>query len=332
MIKVSVPGKLIISGEHAVVYGSPALAAAIDKYVHVELTSLPETYIEFFGGPQFQIKISFSDFWQRFEDLKNRYQNFLAGTCAVTAISQDWYDLPLYALGQFFQYTQIELKQGLHFSISGDLPIGYGLGSSAAIIVAILRAACAYFNRPLTLAELQRLAVLAENLQHGHSSGLDPSICLQGGVVLYTSPGHFETRNFKPWSAYLINTGHAQSSTGECVTWVKQHAFQPMLWERFAQVTRACDQALQNQNLVELQAAIRENHQLLCRIGVVPQVIQEVIEGLEERDYAAKICGAGSIRGNNVGYLLIVGTNDITHYLEQFGYHIENVYLGVTTS
>jgi mevalonate kinase len=332
MIKVSVPGKLIISGEHAVVYGSPALAAAIDKYVHVELASISETQIEFLAGTQFTIKISLPDFWQRFSELQKRYQNFLAGKCAVTAISQDWYDLPLYALGQFLQYTQIDLTQGLRFTIGGDLPVGYGLGSSAAIIVAILRAACEYFKRPLTLPELQRLAVLAENLQHGHSSGLDPSICLQGGVVLYTHDGHFDTRNYKPWPAHLINTGRPQSSTGECVSWVKQHAYPSLLWERFADVTRACDRALQNQNLAELQAAIRENHQLLCRIGVVPQAIQEIIEGLEERGYAAKICGAGSIRGNNVGYLLIVGTNDITHYLEQFGYYIEQVHLGISAS
>jgi mevalonate kinase len=237
----------------------------------------------------------------------------------------------LYALGVFLRYTGIPLNQGLRLVISGDLPMGYGLGSSAAVTVGILRVASLFFQRSLSLSELLSLAKQVENLQHGLSSGIDPSVCLYEGVLLYTT-NSITPRTLEPWPAYLINTGQPSSSTGECVESVKEKAFPVSLWSEFTRVTLACDQALQAHDTPLLQQAISENHRLLCQIGVVPSRIQEFIAEVEAAGGAAKICGAGSVRGDNAGFLLMLpgDLEKIEHLTHQFGFTVERVQLGVT--
>ncbi|MFI4955102.1 MAG: mevalonate kinase [Gammaproteobacteria bacterium] len=335
MLKITTPGKLIISGEHAVLYGSPALAAAIDRYVHVQLLPVDDPVVQF-AVAEFQhplISIALAELPNKIEELQTHYQEFMQGKRKVNQITAQIYDLPLYTIALFYQYLGIPFSQGLRFTISGNLPIGYGLGSSAAIIVAILRVLCKFLDRPFSPEELLPLAVQIENLQHGHSSGLDPSVCLYEGVVLYHQQ-QIQHRALSPWPGYLINTGQPECSTGECVEQVKIHAKNQALWDEFSAVTLACDQALQQQNSGMLYAAIKRNHQLLCQLGVVPTRIQELIAEIEQANGAAKICGAGSVRGDNCGYLLMLTEEEnlqkIENITQHFNFAIEHVQLGIT--
>jgi mevalonate kinase len=334
MLQITIPGKLIISGEHAVVYGNPALAAAIDRYVHIQLTPVDEDAIQF-AVAEFQqplVNIPLAELPKCMQELRERYQDFLQGKLEVNQITRHVYDLPLYTIGLFYEYAKVPLIQGLRLTVSGDLPIGYGLGSSAAIIVAILRILAKFFDKSYSAAELHPLTMQVENLQHGHSSGLDPSVCLHEGVILYDQKS-INPRVLAPWPAYLINTGQPLSSTGECVEKVKTHASNSHLWAEFSAATLACDQALQNQEPDKLYQAIARNHQLLCQLGVVPPRIQEFIAQLEQLQSVAKVCGAGSVRGDNCGYLLVLtaehNLKDIERITKQFGFVIERVQLGV---
>lgn len=335
MYQVSVPGKLIISGEHAVVYGNPALAAAIDRYIQVRLSVIEEPVVQFAFAEYKEplVSLPFPSFWQTVSDLHERYQQFLQGHCSVSAVTTQLYDLPLYALGLFLQQFKLELTQGLRITISGDLPMGYGLGSSAAVVVGILRVASELFSQECSEADMLHLATQVENLQHGRSSGLDPAVCLYGGKVLYEQH-HVNRRSGDPFPVYLLNTGQPLSSTGECVTWVKQHTQITKLLDAFKAVTLACDQALQQQDLSALKMAIQKNHQLLCSLNVVPAPIQHCVQELEKHGAAAKICGAGSILGENAGYLLVVGgdLNMIMSIAQQYGFRVEQVQLGVNVN
>lgn len=334
MLKIVTPGKLIISGEHAVLHGSPALAAAIDRYVHVHLSPVQEPVIQF-GVAEFQhplVSIPLTELPQKVAELRSHYLEFTQGSRKVNNITEHLYDLPLYTIALFYQHLKLPFSQGLRFTISGDLPIGYGLGSSAAIIVAILRTLCKLEDKQLSAEELLPLAVQVENLQHGYSSGLDPSVCLYEGVVLYHQQS-IQHRAFAPWSAYLINTGQPQSSTGECVAHVKTFAAQHDLWAQFMDVTLTCDQALREQNSTLLYAAVKRNHQLLCQLGVVPGNIQEFIAELEQANAVAKICGAGSVSGESCGYLLVLvdaqHLPEIESITQRYDFVMEHVQLGI---
>src|SRR4029079_73044 len=113
-----------------------------------------------------------------------------------------------------------------------------------------------------------RLGLEAENMQHGHSSGLDLKICLQGGCVLVDQHGQ-HPRALSRLPLFLVNTGTPVTTTGECVAEAAAHFRAAALLDELATVTRMMDAALAGNDFASLQAGIRCNHALLVRIGVV---------------------------------------------------------------
>ena len=313
------------------------MAAAIDRYVQVDLVPLTTLTIEFaLAGYQLPIThMDAEDFWLSVDQLDSHYQDFLQGKRPVTEITTHLHDLPLYALGLFLRHLKIPLTQGIRLTIGGDLPMGYGLGSSAAVVVGIIRVASLFFQRSLPLSDMLILAKQVEHLQHGQSSGIDPSACLHEGVILYRADPQspITSRPIAPWPAYLVNTGQPMSTTGECVAHVQAQQFGENIWNEFTAVTLACDQALATQDSQQLHKAIAHNHQLLCHLGVVPERIQQFIAQLEFAGGAAKICGAGSIAGDNGGYLLALpGAANIQSIIQEFRFGLELAQLGVVVN
>jgi hypothetical protein len=79
------------------------------------------------------------------------------------------------------------------------------------------------------------------------------------------------------------------------------------IWKEFEQTTLEMEQALEQDDDGAFRVAVRANHQLLVRSGVVPEAVQRCVETVEERGGAAKVCGAGAVRGEQAGVLLVVG-------------------------
>jgi mevalonate kinase len=70
---------------------------------------------------------------------------------------------------------------------------------------------------------------------------------------------------------------------------------------------------------------MRENHRLLCRIGVVPQKVQQFVADVETAGGAAKICGAGAVRGQNGGVVLVMADFMPTTLASKYGYKVSPV-------
>jgi mevalonate kinase len=71
-----------------------------------------------------------------------------------------------------------------------------------------------------------------------------------------------------------------------------------------------------------MQSLIRENHRLLCRIGVVPQKVQQFVSEVEAAGGAAKVCGAGSVRGDSGGAVLVLADFMPAALAEKYGYNV----------
>ncbi len=69
------------------------------------------------------------------------------------------------------------------------------------------------------------------------------------------------------------------------------------------------DQAFLAHDSAEVEAAVRDNHELLVNIGVVPDKIQRFIQELNAFAISAKICGAGAVQGDHAGAVLAIGKN-----------------------
>ncbi|HEX4044810.1 MAG TPA: galactokinase family protein [Gammaproteobacteria bacterium] len=308
-MKIFAPGKLILSGEHAVIHGSPALAMAINRYTTVTITRemLPQILFDL-SDLAHQGGLSLRALRAVKARLKHKYQRFIRGDFSIRQVLQKPFELAQFALSLFVESLNLTLPHGVKIHLQSDIPIGCGLGSSAATILSVMHAVSIYLQIPISTEKLFQLALEAENMQHGRSSGLDLRVALQGGCLYHDAAASqpTQTRPIPAFPFYLVNTGTPITTTGECIENVAAYFQDRQLTAAFTHATQAMDHALTQQSPTEMQAAIRDNHQLLTRIGVVPQKVQTFIRNIEAHGGAAKICGAGAVRGEQAGAILVL--------------------------
>lgn len=307
-MQIQAPGKIILSGEHAVVYGEPALALAINQYATLNLQPRLDHFIQCEGLGDC-VHYAVAELASLKKTLDARYQAYRSGTLSIHHILEHPAQLIFYTVALFLDHFQKSLNQGLTLTFDMALPIGSGMGASAACICALLTALNDYFATQATCENLHTLAVTAEHLQHGFSSGLDCHLSLYGGLVLFQKT-QIQPQPQPALSFYFYNTGKPACTTGECVEHVRQFKNDTALWHTFGELTRAIAQALREKNSAEISLLLRENHQLLCRIGVVPEQQRQFIELLHKEHIAAKLSGAGAVRGDTGGLCLLFSKDD----------------------
>lgn len=297
------PGKVILSGEHAIVHGRPALAMALPIGVRGHLVPAGDAVVRISAPPLPPVQLPLRGLPALLERLDERHRAFLRGSLDITGILDHPTDLLLAAaaLG--------EPRRGFTLHLKSGLPMGSGLGSSAAVILTILKA-CQPETGP---AGLQTLAQACEQFQHGRSSGLDVAACLGGGLVEGVPPSFrlsvlpAERPRFR-----LFHTGKPLSGTGECVARAgERHPGTDPVWDAFAPLPLRMKTALLEKDTAGFARAVRENHRLLCQIGVVPAPVREAVSRIERAGGAAKICGAGAVRGDTAGTVLVVGPDPL---------------------
>lgn len=304
-LQVRVPGKLILSGEHAVVYGYPALAMAIDKHVTATVSRDQSSSVSFdLHNLAHRSQLTLDKLSQLKNRIKRKYHRFVNGEYSIRQVLHKPFELAQFALGLFAEAAKIS-PHGLNIHVSSDIPVGCGMGSSAATILSVLTALSHYLEIPLTQEAIYKMALEAEHMQHGKSSGLDIRVAMRGGCF-YLHKDQLLTRPSPRLNMFLVNTGAPVSSTGQCVEAVAPFFKSGSIGESFAAVTMQLDNALQVQNKVEAMQAIRENHVLLNRIKVVPAKVGEFISQVEQVEGAAKVCGAGAVAGSSAGIVLVV--------------------------
>ena len=297
------PGKIILSGEHAVVYGHPALVMAINRYV---TTVVQASNTISFVLPNLESEsITFDDLIQLKNRLRIDYQRYKNGDLSIREVLHSPIELVQFALSVLLESAGLESIAGIKLEIKTDIPLGCGMGSSAAVILSILSAVAHSLEISLAPEQMFGLALEAENLQHGQSSGLDLICSLQGGCLFYTK-NNIALRTPPLLPLYLINTGQPQTTTGECVAKAAMYFKKTQIGNDFASVTNVIDIALQSSNQENIKLAIRENHKLLNTIGVVPERVQQLIAEIELHGGAAKVSGAGAVRGHTAGAVLAV--------------------------
>ena len=158
--KASAPGKVILVGEHAVVYGRPAIAVPVDQ---VQATAK----ITCTGTP---FRIQALDLDRTFTLADAAEDDPLALAVRLT-LAHLQANPPLAAL-----------------QVKSDIPIASGLGSGAAVSVAIIRAMARFLNTELPAETVSEIAFQVERIHHGTPSGIDNT------VVAFNRPVYFRAR------------------------------------------------------------------------------------------------------------------------------------------
>lgn len=275
-------GKIILFGEHAVVYGRPALAAPVTQ-VWAEATVAP-------AAPGAGLTIRAADVGKQV-DLR---------TAAA--------DQPLAAAVRLALAHLGLPEPDWRVTVRSTIPIAGGLGSGAAISAAIVRALAAAAVSPqpsaLSPAEVSALVYEVERLHHGTPSGIDNTVIAYGQPVYFVRgqpPQPFAIG--RPFTLAIADSGIA-SPTRIAVgdvrrAWERAPARFEALFDRIAAVVEAARAAIAAGEPGKLGPLMDENHALLREIGVSCPELEVLVAAARAAGAAgAKLSGGG--RGGNI--------------------------------
>lgn len=281
------PGKIILFGEHAVVYARPAIAVPVFQ-VRAEATIASRN-----DG---RVVIDARDV-QRVYDLD-------------TAPADD----PLAAI---IRATCAQLNvtpQNFSVTICSTIPIASGLGSGAAVSVAISRALARYFAHPLSGEEIAALAYEIEKLHHGTPSGIDNTVIAFEMPIYFVRGQPVETfRVARAFTLAIADTGIA-SPTKIAVgdvrrAWEQDRTRYESLFDEIGAIARAARTAIERGAVDALGELMNANQVLLREIGVSSPEIEALVNAaVRAGARGAKLSGAG--RGGNVIALVDAATQD----------------------
>ncbi len=324
-MKAIAPGKIILSGEHSVVYGNPALVMAVNRFAETTITGNSDSNINF---QLLDFDANSSITLQALRELKLRlkrnYDLFLAGEMGIREVLKKPFHLFEFLLITFVDGLQLKLERGMDIKLKSDIPLGSGMGSSAATILSVLRALAGYYALDFHPDKYFDFGLEAEKLQHGRPSGVDPYIALHGGFVRFQNK-QAQSLTLPDLPFYVVNTGMPESTTGECVAHVARNFEHTPIWNDFAAVTEEMQKALQKSDMAEAKRWIKENNSLLTTIGVVPPFVQDFIKDVEKTGAAAKIAGAGSIYGKRAGMVAVLGEQAPQPVVQKYGFELMSV-------
>lgn len=291
----SAPGKVILCGEHAVVYRQPAIALPLHEvraYATVEAAT---------GG---------------------------GIVCDAPDLGERWrvHERPDHPLGQLITATLGRLGVGtdvsLLITLHSDIPIAGGMGSGAALGAALVRALAAFVDQPLTAAEVAALVYEGERAYHGTPSGIDNT------VVSYEQPIWFRRGSdgtpsviepFAVRTPFHLTIGDTGVRAPTLVTvggvrerWQRDRQRYEALFAQIGTVVQHVRTALAQGQVDRLGALLDQNQALLEQVGVSSPELETLVTAARE----AGALGAKLSGGGGGGIMLALGTTERADQIE----------------
>ena len=267
----SAPGKVILFGEHFVVYGVKAILCSINKRVTVTAEKTSER------------KISINSKIGKLE---------LEPDKPISEINSPL--KPFYYLAN----KAIENKDtGIHIQIDSEIPLGAGLGSSSACCVAGAAAIFKLFGN-ISREEVLKLAIEAERTIFENTSGADCTVCTYGGIMEYDKNKGFKKIQYKPNFQLVIINSNIEHSTQSMVSKVKE--FENKNTEEFSRLSDLESKLVEDvlklvkeNKIQEIGQKMNQNQEYLENIGISNKELTKMIKIGQESSFGAKITGSG---------------------------------------
>jgi mevalonate kinase len=278
MATSSAPGKIILFGEHAVVYGRPALALPVTQ-VHADVdvsdSSRPGIWID---APDVNLRAEL---------------NTLPSDHPIASI-----------INNLFFLWRVSPFPNLSIRITSTIPVASGLGSGAAVTVALTRSLASHLNHSMSDDEVNMFAYEIEKLHHGLPSGIDNT------VVTYVQPVYFVKDQpieiFKvgePFTIVIADTGIAaptRESVGDVRRlWMDDRSRWETIFDKIGEVSFTARRAIEAGKPELLGELMNENHGLLQKLTVSSPELDRLVEAARDAGaLGAKLSGGG--RGGNM--------------------------------
>lgn len=277
-VTASAPGKAILFGEHAVVYGKPAIAMALNKRAQVKVS----------GRVGNKIQVNITDLGIKgYIDLKD---NIIISDSPKKGILK-------YILNSV---KKVHSESGLDICIDVNVPIGGGLGSSAAVTVALIAAVSKYNNMDLGKKEISILAHEVELEVQNSASALDTTISTYGGLIyLEKDAKEIISLNVNHDIPVVIGYTDSRGNTGKLIEEVKirkeryPEIINPII-DSIETITNEAKQAILNNDKKRIGELMNINHGLLDALGVNTVELSNMV-------YTARNAGASGSKLTGAG-------------------------------
>jgi len=293
MTHSSAPGKIILFGEHAVVYGRPALAVPVTQvHADVEVSEADRAGI-WINAPDVNLHAELNTLPSD-HPLASVIHNFLF--LSRTSPSPAGRGRPEGSgEGQF---------PDLSINISSSIPVASGLGSGAAVTVALVRALSSFLSHPMSDEDVNAFAYEIEKLHHGTPSGIDNTVITYARPVYFVKGYPIETFKVgRPFTIVIGDTG-ISAPTKESVGDVRKlwEADQPgweKVFDEIGEIANTARISIENGIVEVLGDLMNANHQLLQKMTVSALELDQLVDVARNSGaLGAKMSGGG--RGGNM--------------------------------
>jgi len=285
----SAPAKVILLGEHAVVYDKPSIAVPVSSLrAQVKITQNPDEQL---------IKIKAAN--QDIQDIVITPDNFHMDEPLVFAIRVflEQFDLPF---------------RGMDIFLDSQIPVASGLGSGAAVSTALFRSLASIFEVNIETAQLNNLVYAVEKLHHGTPSGIDNT------VIVYEKPVYFQRSQpierleiAAPFTLLIADTGE-KALTRKAVNDVR-HLFitnnlkTGLILDEIGSIVVTAKTCIETGDFKTLGGLMTQNHELLKSLNVSSDSLNRLVKtALNHGALGAKLSGGG--QGGNMIALIDVGS------------------------
>lgn len=286
-MKTSAPGKIILFGEHAVVYKRPALAVPVNQVqVDVEVcdSDKPGVWID---APMVDLR----------GELSTLPSDHPIGSVILKVFS------PPFASPHFIE-EKMEGPRGVEIRIQSTIPVAAGLGSGAAVSVALVRALSSFLNQSLSNEQVNQLVFEIEKLHHGMPSGIDNTVITYNMPVYYIKEKPIETfKCGKPFTIVIGDTGipaPTKQSVGDVRRlWLRDQNRYESIFDEVAQISTMARHLIETGRPELLGELMDHNHKFLQQMTVSsPELDVLVAAARKAGALGAKLSGGG--RGGNM--------------------------------
>ncbi|MFH1424931.1 MAG: mevalonate kinase [archaeon] len=285
MIKASAPSKLMLFGEHALLYGEPAIATAVDKRAHVTACELEK--------PRIVIERKESDE-------------------SIDISIKDKSDHPI------AKAVQATLKH-LNKNVGIGIEIDNGVTDSAAIISATTGAVMKLLTDNLIKPEVAEVSYETGKLLNNGTNGIDSTVTTFGGTVMFEK-GQGRTVPIHNDLSFVIGDTGIRSDPNELIAKIKTVAEDPkvaLMVFSIGSLVRRANNALIAGNPLEIGRLMDMNHVFLRNLGVSNQSLENIIEAAKETGaFGAKITGTG---GEGTVIALTDKPNEVAKAMKEAG-------------
>ncbi len=295
------PGKIILFGEHAVVYNRPAIACPVNK-VRAKAVLIPQPKGEP-GSVRVQAPDIGLDSW--LEELAP--------------------DHPLrFVVDMLLEHLEIDHIPACILRVTSTIPVASGLGSSAAIPVAVMRALTGFLGISLPDEKINQLAFRVEQLSHGTPSGIDNTVITYSLPVYFIKEQPLTLLHISTAYTFVIGDSGVSSPTSRTVAavrsgWQEEPERYEGIFDQIGSLTDRAKEFLERGERARLGELMDLNHELLVELGVSsPQLDNLVAAARRAGALGAKMSGGGG-GGNMIALATAESAPRIAHSIMRAG-------------